>query len=222
MSGLSDFVSPAAIRLHRKTAGNDPHPHQSPRFGAGLPGVDLLEGRDVAPAGVCWLGLFSTGAGMTLAARILARADGPGGASKQELVRGLVDYKRYDEAKELIEQMLRAGTLHRFTRPTSGQPAQRFFTHRHHGEHWCGSAIVSRRKPAPKPGNFATLTPQVNQTRSRAVVLPKTAEVVVPKGLKVQYGPSHPWDSRYQIDPATKVVGGFQSLGPGRYLESGE
>lgn len=151
--------------------------------------------------------------------RILKRASARAGATRNDLTSGLFDENRRLEVRRIIDSLVVEGTLHRFTRPSSGAPAQRFFTHKHHGEHWCGTAIVSRKAPAPKADNFATLTPQANQARTRAVAPPKTVTVIVPAHVKVTVGPCHPVDARYQCEPGARVVGcGFAALKPGQYI----
>lgn len=44
-------------------------------------------------------------------------------------------------------------------------------------------------------------------------------EIIVPADVKVIQGPSVSYDLRYQLEPGTRVLGGFATLGIGRYLE---
>lgn len=42
---------------------------------------------------------------------------------------------------------------------------------------------------------------------------------IIPQTVKVQQCPAPMFFNRYKVDPAERIVGGFASLGPGRYLE---
>jgi hypothetical protein len=45
----------------------------------------------------------------------------------------------------------------------------------------------------------------------------------VKKPVKVTRGPSHPFDERYQVDPASKPYGaGFAAVGVGRDVNTGK
>lgn len=43
-------------------------------------------------------------------------------------------------------------------------------------------------------------------------------EIIVPAEVKRVVGPTHAFDPRFQVDPRTRVVGGFATMGIGRYL----
>lgn len=58
-------------------------------------------------------------------------------------------------------------------------------------------------------------------TRTRAVKAPE-GPATTPRGIKVQHGPSHPIDERYQVDPKSKPYGaGFSAVGIGRSVIDG-
>jgi hypothetical protein len=160
----------------------------------------------------------------SLAKRILARAARPGGVSRHEVLSHLIDRKDRPSTARLFDALVKSGELMLYTRPAkgggTGQPSRQYFANAEDGERWRDEVVrAPKQAPAPKL-NFATLVKPSN--RSKSATLEADAPVVVPKGVKVQVGPSHPFDARYQLDPATRITGGFQSLGPGRYLESGE
>jgi hypothetical protein len=153
-----------------------------------------------------------------IADRILEKASRPGGVSRHEVTSNTVDRKDRGAASNALEALVQAGAVRLFQRPAkggTGHPSRQYFVHAADGERWASEVQIKPTKPAPLPRNFATIG-----AKSRAVSLPPDAEVIVPNDVRVQYGPSHPFDSRYQIDPATRVVGGFASAGIGRYLDS--
>lgn len=59
-------------------------------------------------------------------------------------------------------------------------------------------------------------------TRTRALKAPD-GPAITPRGIKVQYGPSHPYDDRYQVDPASRPFGaGFAAAKPGIDITTGK
>lgn len=77
-------------------------------------------------------------------------------------------------------------------------------------------------EPKPKPARVAGLQDvRINATAPHWHNLPpKPAPVViVPENVKRTYGICPQFDDRYQVDPKTRVIGGFASMGIGRYLE---
>lgn len=72
------------------------------------------------------------------------------------------------------------------------------------------------RKAAKKQGNPAPVLikakPNTKPTAEREVIVPDTAIFT--------RCPSPAFDARFQIDPATRVVGGFATMGIGRYLDA--
>lgn len=70
------------------------------------------------------------------------------------------------------------------------------------GRAWGNQTIIPRslksEKPAPAPA----------------------VEIVIPADVKRTRCPAPAFDSRYQIDPSERVLGGFATLGVGRYLEA--
>lgn len=73
-------------------------------------------------------------------------------------------------------------------------------------------AEVAAMKPRPNALRV------VKQPQPRALQKPE-GPVIVPAHVKVQRLPSAPVYSRHQLPPGERVVGGFASLGPGRYLD---
>jgi hypothetical protein len=125
-----------------------------------------------------------------------------------------------------------------FSRPAvnKGRPAEQYFTDPDAGAKWAAckrpelrphSRQKAERKQQPKaskPTNFATLTDPSSRVKGAhwASLPSKSAPqvVVVPAGLKAKVLPGAlGYDPRFQVDPSTRVVGGFASMGPGRYLE---
>lgn len=77
-------------------------------------------------------------------------------------------------------------------------------------------------KPKPKAARVAGLQDvRINATSPHWRNLPPrpTPVVVVPENVKRTYGICPQFDDRYQVDPKTRVIGGFASMGIGRYLE---
>jgi len=69
-----------------------------------------------------------------------------------------------------------------------------------------GSTPVVKRK--------ATIDPPVRLGKVKHV-----GGVIIPRHVKVQICPSPGFDVRYQLPPNERVVGGFATIGVGRYLE---
>lgn len=67
-------------------------------------------------------------------------------------------------------------------------------------------SAAAQARPAPAA---------VSKRRLRRGELPG---VRVPAGFEVTVCPSCPIDTRYQVDPKTRVVGGFAAAGIGRYM----
>lgn len=167
---------------------------------------------------------------MSIAEKILERCSRPGGSDRASLV-ALFGHLQRKTARQCIDDMVASGDVLRFTRRPAngkGRDAQQYFTDAADGQRWASEQNVepraasvrkALRKAAPKP---VPLT--ISKKRERVTVLAADADadadVIVPAGLKVQVIPGMPAvDPRYQVDPNTRVVGGFASLGPGRYLE---
>lgn len=165
---------------------------------------------------------------MSIAEKILERCSRPEGSDRASLVALFRQYQR-TEARHRIDQLVDTGDVLRFTRRPAngkGRDAQQYFTDAADGQRWASEQNVepraaSVRKAARKAKpNPVPLT--ISKKRERVTVLAADADadVIVPAGLKVQVIPGMPAvDPRYQVDPGTRVVGGFASLGPGRYLE---
>lgn len=161
---------------------------------------------------------------MTIADKIIERCSRPGGSDRASLVALFRQYQR-TEARQRIDALVASGDVLRFTRrPTNGKgrDAQQFFTDAADGARWAGASVIeprpesvrkAARKANPKP------VPITFSKAKRTLSLPADAVAVVPAGVKrtVQLMPS--FDPRYQVDPSTRVLGGFASAGIGRYLD---
>jgi hypothetical protein len=164
----------------------------------------------------------------TVREQILHRASQPGGDSRSRIIASF-SVPRRDVGRTTLDAMVEAGEVIRAQRPAAhvrGMPAVQYFTDPAEARKWERSADKSPRpKPAkPKPSNFATLTDPSNRKQGAhwASLPSKSAPqpVVIPAGLKPKVVPGMPaFDARYQVDPSTRVVGGFASMGVGRYLD---
>jgi hypothetical protein len=171
---------------------------------------------------------------VTIASRIINRCSRPSGASRHELTSHLFDAVQRPEARQCLDELVDAGLVLRFTRPACGgrgQPAKQYFTDAECGAKWAAAvAVVPRHAPQPKSTYRAKPITISDKRRHagvflppgpvRSTVLPADAPVIVPANVKRTVCPSHAYDSRYQIDPSTRVVGGFASAGIGRYLDN--
>ena len=177
----------------------------------------------------------------TLAERILAKASRPGGASAAQLTTSLFDAVHRPQARQRMHELLVSKHLLMFSRPAvkKGRPAEQYFTDPEAGAKWAAckqpelrphSRQKAERKKSPaqpkasKQMNFATLVDPSNRKKGAhwASLPSKSAPqvVVVPAGLKAKVLPGAlGYDPRFQVDPSTRVVGGFASMGPGRYLD---
>lgn len=163
----------------------------------------------------------------SIADRIMAKAARPDGASRHELTSHLFMAPQRPEERKRLDELVDAGKLHRFTRQPyggRGNPAQQFFADPAAGERWAAANPLPR-DPKSKPRSTYKAIPLTvsDKQRRKGVVqatLESAAEAIVPPGLKPQVLDGMPaFDPRYQVDPKTRVIGGFASLGPGRYLE---
>jgi hypothetical protein len=87
-----------------------------------------------------------------------------------------------------------------------------------------------RPKPAPKPAKVAKVKP-AKQAKPKPQPMPRAAQPwtppqpkelpapIIPAGVKPTVIPAPKFDKRYQVDPSTRVLGGFATMGIGRYLE---
>jgi hypothetical protein len=163
----------------------------------------------------------------TVREQILYRAGRPGGDSRYGII-GSFSVPRRDAGRTMLDEMVAAGEVIRAQRPAAhgrGMPAVQFFTDPAEARKWEQSADLSPRpKPAKlKPMNFATLVDPSNRKKGAhwASLPSKSApQAITPAGVKRTVVPGMPaFDARYQVDPSTRVVGGFASMGPGRYLD---
>lgn len=158
----------------------------------------------------------------TVAERLIERCSRPGGASRHELIM-YVDRPQRPVARQRLEELLQTGQLFRFKRPAAGgrgNPAQQYFTNQQEGERWAASTAIKPRNPVRKKPPHPPTPITISAKPKAGPVLAAGAEVVVPAGLRPTVLQGMPaFDPRFQVDPSTRVVGGFASLGPGRYLD---
>jgi hypothetical protein len=154
-------------------------------------------------------------------AKVLELVSRPCGASRTEITCAL-RVERRAAARLVLNELIEAGAVRecwmlsenhrRLVRVFAGPPAPGWLT---------GPRQVKKAQPKavrPKPAPVA------------AVQLPRSAqpwqppqpkalpEPIIPPGVKRTVAPAPLFDHRYQVDPATRVVGGFATLGMGRYL----
>lgn len=148
----------------------------------------------------------------------------PGGVSAPEAGKALEITT--DRAGTQLWQLVRRGRL--FSASVWGWP-KRYFSTLDAAEAWRESTPPrtpekKQRKPTPPKKGKAVF----NLSKQSAVAAPvtikpsKAGPVIYPPGLKITRCPSQPAfgpAGRIYVDPKTKIVGGFQSLGPGRYME---
>ena len=72
-----------------------------------------------------------------------------------------------------------------------------------HADRRRSKVVVTTPKPRPLPSG-----------RDAWAVAP----AIIPPTVRVQIGPSAAYDARYQLPPGERLIGGFASLGIGRYL----
>ena len=148
--------------------------------------------------------------------RILRRCSRPEGAAAAQIGHCFRHDER-DESRVVRDQLVAEGVLHRITQNSvghSGQPPARYFTNLADGKVWQG---CPRPKAAPKTAARNPKPLTISQPKARTTA--PEGPVIVPPGLVVQRLPSAPVYSRHQLPPGERVVGGWASLGPGRYLE---
>lgn len=161
---------------------------------------------------------------------ILAKVGKPEGIKRADLLSRFKWGARRDEADAALNAMVGEGVVIRATRRAAGgagHESVRFFGSRADAQRWQSEVdgrIVQRRKPEKPPKTAKKLLSVHEQTvgmawRKLPPAAPGQANVITPAGVKRTVGPSVSYDPRYQVDPATRVVGGFATLGPGRYLD---
>ena len=129
-------------------------------------------------------------------------------------------HERRDEARAQLEKLIGEGVVLCVTRPSAtGSQAKRLFTDKAKAERW--QAEPDRRSiPTYKPERQGKkLAPVHEQTKGLGWRTHKDqpAKLQGPVQHTVQLMPA--FDPRYQCDPKERVIGGFASLGPGRYLD---
>ena len=133
-------------------------------------------------------------------------------------------HERRDEARAQLEKLIGEGVVLCVTRPSAtGSQAKRLFTDKAKAERW--QAEPDRRsiptyKPERQGRKLAPVQEQPVGLGWRKIAAPADRPVVVPEGVRHTVLPSAPaYDARYQCDPKERVIGGFASMGIGRYLD---
>jgi hypothetical protein len=165
--------------------------------------------------------------GRPVSEMVAEKASRPGGISRSDLL-GYFHGDRREEASLALEALAGSGEICRATRPAAGgrgMPAVRFFGTAAEGAEWIAEGD-GRKRVVKKPQQLSKpLAPLQEQTAGKAWRnLQQRLEpgpTVVPDHVKRTVCPSPQFDARFQIDPRQRVVGGFASMGPGRYLDSG-
>jgi hypothetical protein len=159
--------------------------------------------------------------------RIIARCSRPEGCDRSTLVAQFRQYQR-QIVRQRIDEMVAGGELLRFTRRTSngrGRDSQQYFTDAADGQRWAAATVIEPRqsnvrKAARKKADYKPVPLVISKPKGEAAVF-ASAPAVVPAGLKPTVLPGMPkFDARYQVDPSTRVAGGFASAGIGRYLDT--
>jgi hypothetical protein len=161
--------------------------------------------------------------GKSLAERLIARASAPGGASPEQ-IRSTHKTEHRLLAVEELARLVAAGRVLEFHRPALGglgRASRRYFTDPVAGRQWVAEAADAPRRVA----NATKLRDLREQTEGRAwrnlkpAVQAEPRKVHVPATVKRTVAHTAQFDPRFQCDPRERIVGGFASLGPGRYLD---
>jgi hypothetical protein len=79
---------------------------------------------------------------------------------------------------------------------------------------------ITQRQAIPKQAQNIVFSTKANPAPVTIKAKPEAFKTAKPdfSKAKITRCPSPGYDTRYQVAPGTKVVGGFASMGPGRYL----
>ena len=150
----------------------------------------------------------------------IGRADG----IQPAMLFGRIAEERRELARDEVDKLIGEGLVFLMQRHAgNGSPSKRLFTDKAKAVSWQQQAdprMLGKSKLATVVQGLAPLHPQTAGKAWRSLTPPVERKVVAPKGLKTQVLPSAPaYDARYQCDPKERVIGGFASMGIGRYLD---
>ena len=170
-------------------------------------------------------------------AKVLELVSRPCGASRTEITSAL-RVERRAFARVVLNELIAAGAVRecwmlsdhhrRLVRMFAGPPAPGWMS----GPRQVKKAPpkAARPKPAKLPRGTQPKAASLKPAAAAPVQLPRSAQpwqppqpkalppVIIPANVKRTVAPAPLFDHRYQVDPATRVVGGFATLGMGRYL----
>lgn len=165
-----------------------------------------------------------------VAQRLRELVNRPEGACRLDIVLTMCSSRRAAARKELA-RMIEAGEAAEYFNPRPvGRPMVRLFAGKPPEGWFTAAELIQRRKaktakppkpekqPKPKSSKKATTI----QRSAKPWTPPEPKQLppaIIPPTVKVQVLPSVQIDVRYQVDPRTRVVGGFATMGAGRYLE---
>jgi hypothetical protein len=172
--------------------------------------------------------------------KMLAAASQPEGVTREQ-VAAMIGTKVRNVMRAIVAGMLQAGKLVQALDPSDGR-CKRLFTSDELARAWVKSCkprapkspdrsrqavakraaeAAAKKKNARPPAGLHD--PKKQRAAAHWSSLPSKSapqSVVIPPGLHAQVLPSNlSYDARYQVDPSTRVVRGFASMGPGRYLD---
>jgi len=164
----------------------------------------------------------------TVVERIESWAGRDCGASRRDLRDACAPGQR-DEFTRTLDEMIAAGQVHSVKHPSAdGRMAStRFFTDEVQGALWAASVDTTQREraaPPPRPKlpsrrKLPLRRLKLTDVAHNLLQRPNGGEAVIPAGVRVTICPSAPVYSRHQLPPGERVIGGFASMGIGRYLD---
>lgn len=165
----------------------------------------------------------------TMVEILMRKVRQPQGLRRQDIVNRLQQSRR-TEAGVVLDQLVGEGKVHRAQcLGGPGRPAVRYFADKADADRWVASRAETKKAKTEKAKlkglESKALAPLTQQSAGKAWRnLQQKLEpgpVVVPAKVKRTVCPSISYDPRYQCAPGERIVGGFASMGPGRYLDGG-
>lgn len=145
---------------------------------------------------------------------LYAMAQRPGGVTSPEAIAAHPDLFATYNCSTMLSWLARSG---RATRKSvkEGKVRSRYFA-----DIGVPYSLIEMRIKAKINEHRAAIATTNKSRKLSPATLPKKQAAHVLGDVKPVVVPGMPaFDLRYQVDPSTRVVGGFASLGPGRYLE---
>ncbi len=160
---------------------------------------------------------------------LMSKVSRPDGMSREDIVNRIKGSRR-SEGAQVLDQLVGEGVIHRAQSTGGpGRPAVRYFSDKADAERWKTSRVEAKKADTTKTKlkglaskALAPLTAQAagKAWRNLQQRLEPTP-AIVPATVKRTVCPSVSFDPRFQCDPRQRVVGGFATMGPGRYLDGG-